>query len=114
MNGILPLTYVFTREEAHTVSFRLKSSDLVKTTKCSLLRLVNEANLVQYRCHLTLPQVHIKVERKSWRTDAVLRGLPVDILDVDLENVTADAYVTYLCDNTMINTLSNIQPVWGQ
>ncbi|BHF79252.1 hypothetical protein SprV_0602237200 [Sparganum proliferum] len=105
MNGILPLTYVSTYEELHTVSFRLKTSAAVKTAKCSLIRLVNEANLIQYRCHLSLPQVPITVERKSWRTDAVLRGLPADILDVDLENVTADAYVTYLCDSTMINTL---------
>ncbi|BHF79306.1 hypothetical protein SprV_0602242600 [Sparganum proliferum] len=97
MNGILPLTYVSTYEELHTVGFRLATSAAVKTAKCSLIRLVNEANLVQYRCHLSLPQVPITVERKSWRTDAVLRGLPADILDVDLENVTADAYVTYLC-----------------
>ncbi|BHF79308.1 hypothetical protein SprV_0602242800 [Sparganum proliferum] len=98
MNGIFPLTYVFTHEELHVVSFRLKTSAAVKTTKCSLLRLVHEANLVQYRCHLSLPQVHIKVERKSWGEDA-------DILEANLENVNADAYVTYLCDNTMINTL---------
>ncbi|BHF79276.1 hypothetical protein SprV_0602239600 [Sparganum proliferum] len=105
MNGILPLTYVFTRGELHSVSFRLKTSAAVKTTKCSLIRLVHEANLVQYRCHLTLTQVHITLERKAWSMDGVLQGSPRDILDVNLENVTADAYVTYLCDNTMINTL---------
>ncbi|BHF83443.1 hypothetical protein SprV_0902658500 [Sparganum proliferum] len=42
---------------------------------------------------LTFSLIKIGVET-SCREDALLQGSPLDILDVDLVNVTADAHVT--------------------
>ncbi|BHF79259.1 hypothetical protein SprV_0602237900 [Sparganum proliferum] len=88
------LSYVFSDEEFHAVSFRLDKLAGATDSTSSMLQGVREANIIQFLCSASLPSVHIRFDRwdRGREENGTRREKYMDSLHVILETMKVSVH----------------------